>query len=292
MAKVTNTFTLSCLLILLCNSLIKPSDAQTVDNIQQTQNSPLRIPPPQDVQPPSPRQPPPSPPRILPPPSELLKPSQPITPSDEQPALRGLIFRVEQFQITGNTVFSDEKLTELLKEFTQEPINFEKLLEARSKINQLYLDEGYITSGAFIPEQTLDDGVVEIQIVEGKLEDIKITGLRKLKPNYIRSRIGLGASTPLNREDLLGALQVLQINPLIQNLEAKLSPGSRLGNSLLSIEVTEADSFNTQITLDNARSPSVGSFRRQVQVREGNLLGLGDSISAAYSNTEDRKSVV
>jgi len=291
MAKVTNTFTLSCLLILLCNSLIKPSDAQTVDNIQQTQNSPLRIPPPQDVQPPSPRQPPPSPPRILPPPSELLKPSQPITPSDEQPALRGLIFRVEQFQITGNTVFTDEKLTELLEEFTQKPINFEKLLEARSKINQLYLDEGYITSGAFIPEQTLDDGVVEIQIVEGKLEDIKITGLRRLKPNYIRSRIDLGASTPLNREDLLGALQVLQINPLIQNLEAKLSPGSRLGNSLLSIEVTEADSFNTQITLDNARSPSVGSFRRQVQVREGNLLGLGDSISAAYSNTDGSNTI-
>ena len=297
-AKVTNTFALSCLLILFSSSIIKPSRAQTLDNIQQTQNSPSfrELPSPQDVQPPPspqppPSQPTPSPPQRLPPPSELLKPSPPILPSDEQLPPQGLIFQVKQFEFIGNTVFSDEKLTKLLAEFTNKQINFEKLLEARSKIIELYKQEGYITSGAYIPQQTLSNGIVQIEIIEGKLEDIKITGLRRLKPNYIRSRINLGASTPLNRKRLVEALQLLQINPLIQKLEAKLSPGSRLGSSLLAIEVTEADSFNTQIVLDNARSPSIGSFQRQLQVNEANLLGNGDGISVAYSNTDGNNTI-
>lgn len=291
-AKVIHTFALSCLLILLNSLTAKPSKAQTVDNIQQAQNIPSlpELPLPQDVQPPSPRQPLPSPPPRLPPPSELLERSKP-TPSNEQfPAIEQ-IFVVKQFEITGNTVFSVEKLTELLAEFTNKPINFEKLLEARSKITKLYIDEGYVTSGAYIPEQTLTDGVVQIEVTEGELEDIRITGIGKLKPNYIRSRIKANTSTPLNQNDLLEALQLLQINPLIQNLEAKLTPGSRPGLSILAIEVTETDSFNTQIVLDNARSPSVGSFRRQIQVNEANLLGIGDGISVAYSNTDGSNTI-
>ena len=215
-AKVTNTFALSCLLILLSSLIIKPSRAQNSPSLPN-------LPPPQDVQPSAPLPPPtPLPPQRIPPPSELLKPSQPTTPSEQQIPPIEEIFQVKQIEFIGNTVFSDEKLTELLKEFTNKPINFQQLLEARSKITELYNKEGYITSGAYIPaEQILTDGVVQIQIVEGKLEDIQITGLGKLKPNYIRSRIALGASTPLNQKELLEALQVLQNNPLIEKIETK-----------------------------------------------------------------------
>ncbi|WGV26501.1 ShlB/FhaC/HecB family hemolysin secretion/activation protein [Halotia branconii] len=287
-AKVTHTFAAFCLLMLFNSITTIPSQAQISQN-----NSPLpsQIPPPQDVQPPSPRQPPPSPPPQLPPPSELLQPSQPLpTPSEPLPQLPQT-FTVKQFEVVGNTVFSEKKLTDLLTEFTNKPITFADLLEVRSKITDLYIQEGYITSGAYIPEQTLTDGVVRIEVIEGELEDIQITGTRRLNPNYIRSRIANDTSTPLNQNRLLESLQLLQINPLIQNLSAELSAGSRTGASLLSIKVTEADTFNTQITLDNGRSPSVGSFRRQLQVSEANLLGIGDSISLAYSNTDGSNTI-
>jgi hemolysin activation/secretion protein len=292
-AKVTHTFAMLCLLILFGSLKTKSTRAQTVEKVQQTQNSPsLPLPLPQDVQPPSPRQPPVTPsPQRLPSPSELLKPAQPTPPSDPQFPAMEQMFVVKQFEIIGNTAFTDEELTKLLDEFTNQTINFSKLLEARDKITDYYIQKGYITSGAYIPEQILTDGVVQIQVIEGKLEDIQITGLRRLKPSYIRSRIALGASTPLNQEDLLEALELLQINPLIQKLQAKLTPGSFPGGNLLAIDITEADSFNTQIILDNNRSPSVGTFRRQLQVNEANLLGFGDGISVAYSNTDGSNTI-
>lgn len=286
-AKITQSLTAPCLLMLFNSLTTIPSSAQTVDHIQLPQNSiSQQFPPPQDVQPPSPKPlPTPSPPPQLPPASELLKPSQPIPTPDERLPETSQIFTIKQFEVIGSTVFSPEKLNQILVDYINKPITFAQLLEARSKITELYIKEGYITSGAYIPEQTLTDGVAQIEVIEGKLEDIEITGTRRLNPNYIRSRIANGASTPLNQKRLLESLQLLQLNPLIQNLSAELSAGSRPGANLLAIKVTEADTFNTQIVLDNGRSPSVGSFRRQVQINEANLLGIGDSISLAYSNT-------
>ncbi len=66
--------------------------------------------------------------------------------------------------------------------------------------------------------------------------------------NYVRSRLALATLPPLKRERLLEALQLLQQNPLIQNLSAELAAGSRPGTSVLSITVREAKSFNTQVT--------------------------------------------
>lgn len=296
-AKVTQTFAASCLLMLFNSLITTPSRAQKADRIQLPQNnSPTsqQLPLPQDVQPPSPRTPPiqPSPPPQLPPPSQLLQPSQPLPIPDELLPTTPQIFTVKQFEVIGSTVFSLERLNQVLFDFINKPIAFAQLLEARSKITELYIQEGYVTSGAYIPEQTLtDDGVVQIQVIEGELEDIQITGTRRLNPNYIRSRIANGASTPLNQKRLLESLQLLQLNPLIQNISAELFTGSRIGANLLAIEVTEADSFNIQTILDNGRSPSVGSFRRQLQINEANLLGLGDGISLAYSNTDGSNTI-
>ncbi len=294
-AKVTHILAASCLLMLFNSLIITPSRAQRLNRVQPPQNtSPSlpQLPPPQDVQPPSPKTPTlPTPPQ-LPPPSELLQPAQPLHTPDEPLLERSQIFTVKQFEVIGSTVFSREKLTEVLAPFTNKLITFAQLLEARSKITELYIQEGYVTSGAYIPEQTFDNnGVVQIQVIEGKLEDIQITGTKRLNPNYIRSRIALGASTPLNQKRLLESLQLLQLNPLIQNVSAELSAGSRTGANLLAIKITEADSFNIQAVLDNGRSPSIGSFRRQLQTNEANLLGFGDSISLTYSNTDGSNTI-
>jgi hemolysin activation/secretion protein len=193
---------------------------------------------------------------------------------------------VQRFEFEGNTAFSDEELAKVTEQFTNRPISFAELFQARSAVTQLYLNKGYITSGALIPPQTLDQGVVKIQVVEGGLESINVTGTRRLKPDYVRSRIAIATEKPLNRDRLLEALQLLQLNPLIQNLSAELAAGTEPGLSMLEVRVTEAKTFDTQVAFDNNRSPSVGTDRRRVQVNEANLLGLGDSLSVGYSNTD------
>ena len=194
---------------------------------------------------------------------------------------------LKRFDVVGSTVFSRKEFDRLLAPYIiKAKISFAELFEVRSKITQLYVDRGYITSGALIPAQTLQGGIVKIQVIEGSVEAINVTGTRRLNPNYVRSRIAIGAARPLNRERLLEALQLLQLNPLIKNLKAELSAGTRPGTSVLDVDVIEAKTFSPQIGLDNDREPSVGSFRRRLQLNEANLLGLGDGLSIGYSNTD------
>ncbi len=239
-------------------------------------------PPPQDILPPTdptPQLPTPAP---LPPPEELLSPPPTTTPAPI-PGIPEKI-TVKRFEVVGSTVFSKAELDQVLAGFINRPLSFTELFQARSAVTQLYIDRGYITSGALIPPQTLQGGVIKIQVVEGSLEAINVTGTRRLQASYVRDR--LPRSIPLNQKRLLEALQLLQLNPLIQNLSAELAAGTRPGTSVLEVQVTEAKTFNTQLVADNGRSPSVGSFRRRLQLNEANLLGLGDGLSLAYSNTD------
>ncbi|MEB3178752.1 MAG: ShlB/FhaC/HecB family hemolysin secretion/activation protein [Nostocaceae cyanobacterium] len=282
------------LVVITLGIIVKPLKAQVINQpiSPQLERSPSPTPEnpdPRDAQPPSgqplPEPPPPAP---LPPPEELLPPptTTPPTPEEPAPGEGSATITVERFEVTGSTVFSAEDFTKLTAPFTNHPITLAQLFQVRNAISQLYLDNGYITSGAYIPPQKLQGGVVEIRVLEGGLEDIKVTGTRRLNPNYVRSRMALATGKPLNRNHLLSALQLLQLDPLIQNLSAELSAGTRPGTSLLEVRVVEAKTFSSELTLDNGRSPSVGSFRRQAQIREANLLGLGDAISASYTNTD------
>lgn len=249
------------------------------------------IPPPQNIVPlpnSTPREPqlPPTP-KPLPPPEELLPttPTTPLTP-EVSPVTVPDKFTVEQFEFTGNTAFSNSQLAEVTAEFTGRPLTFAELLEARSAVTKLYVDNGYVTSGALIPPQSLAGGVVMIHVVEGSLEAIQVNGTRRLNPNYVRSRLAIATPKPLNVPRLLEALRLLQLDPLIKNLSAELAAGPNPGSSLLTVRVQEANSFSAQTNLNNGRSPSVGSFRRSVQLTEANLLGLGDGLSVGYTNTD------
>ncbi|MEO1377325.1 MAG: ShlB/FhaC/HecB family hemolysin secretion/activation protein [Cyanobacteria bacterium J06635_10] len=223
----------------------------------------------------------------LPPPSELLEPSPtPTIPQTTPPGELPQTINVNKIEIKGSTVFSQEDFEKIKAKYRDRPVTFAELLQLRSEITKFYVDSGYITSGAFLPIQKFQDGIVEIEVIEGGLEDIKIRGNRRLNSGYIRSRIASGAKKPLNRKKLLEALQLLQLNPLIDKLSAELSAGTSPGESLLEITIDETKTFNTQLSLDNARSPAVGSFRRQIQISEANLFGWGDAISAGYSNTD------
>ena len=193
---------------------------------------------------------------------------------------------VEDFDVVGSSVFSKQELESAVKSYRNRPLTLPELFQARSVITKLYTDKGYVSSGAYIPPQELNNGTVKIAVLEGELEEINVSGTKHLSKNYISSRIETAAGKPVNVDNLLSALQLLRLDPLIDNVSAELSAGIRPGTSLLEIEVQEADVFNISTSFNNNRSPSVGSNQRAVGLNHGNLLGLGDRFTFEYANTD------
>ncbi|PAX45810.1 ShlB/FhaC/HecB family hemolysin secretion/activation protein [Brunnivagina elsteri] len=230
---------------------------------------------------------------ILPQPSQqepLVPPPQPETqiPGIDDPNVK---FKVDRIEVVGSTVFKPKDFIPVTSPFVGRELTFAELLEVKDAVTKLYTDKGYVTTGAVITPQTLESGVVKIQVVEGSLQEIKIVGNRRLNSKYIRSRIKLGAGKPLNVPHLMEKLQLVRLDPRIQNLSAELQTGVRPGSNSLQVEIKEADTFKLTTTLDNGRSPSVGSFRRGIDLQEANLLGMGDTLSVGYANSDGSNAV-
>ena len=214
---------------------------------------------------------------------ETETPRAPTNFSDER-------INVKKIEVFGNTVLKDE-INQLIEKYSNCEnktcsVTFEDLVKLRSDITQLYVNNGYITSGAFIlNNQFLETGIVEIQVVEGELEGIKIEGLNQLQKNYVRSRLALATKAPLNRKRLEEALQLLQLDPLLEQVNAELIAGSTNGRNILRLQLIEAPAFNAGIVINNNQSPTIGSLQGIVFASYNNLLGLGDVFSAEYGLT-------
>ena len=192
--------------------------------------------------------------------------------------------KVKNIEVVGNSMFKTE-IAQLTEAFKGKSTTVSELYKLRSSISKLYVDNGYVNSGAYLPPQKLQDGIVKIAVLEGGIETIEVTGNQRLSDRYIASRLK-SLPTPIQTEQLLERLQLLRLDPLIETVSAELSAGLTPGMSRLDIEVKEADAFNLSFALNNHKSPSIGSDSRNLSLTHSNLLGFGDKAQLNYTNTE------
>lgn len=231
-------------------------------------------------------QPAPVPTPLPPEPTEPVLPTPAPNPTPEPvPVEPSISFPVTRIEVSGSTILTLADLEPITKPLEGRSVTLEELRQAADAITQLYLDRGFITSRAVLTEQTIQGGVVQIQVIEGSIAEIQIEGTQRLKQSYIRQRIELGAKTPLNRDKLEDQLRLLKADPLFTNVEASLRPGTQLGQSILIVRVTESKALTGFVGSDNYSPPSVGSVRLGAGLTYRNITGVGDEASATYYRT-------
>jgi len=90
---------------------------------------------------------------------------------------------------------------------------------------------------------------------------------------YVRSRIATAATKPLNRQRLEEALQLLQLDPLLEQVNAELTVGSTPGRNILQVKLKEDLPSHWGFTENRQR----WFCTNRPVVAHDNLLGLGDS---------------
>jgi hemolysin activation/secretion protein len=254
-------------LVVAC-ALPWPAPAQVVPT------PPGRLPSQQPLPPPEFKQPAPE--------FELPKPVQP--PPERVPYI--LRVYVRAYRIVGNTVFSEAELQKIAAPYTNREITNVDLEELRQKLTEHYIKHGYINSGAVIPDQKIENGVIEIRIVEGRLSRIDVEGTKYFKKDYFSDRLELHSGPPLNVNDLEEELKILLQNPLVSRINAQLAPGAAPGEAVLKTDVTEAPRYDFAVQLDNKLSPVLGEEEMQLYGQVNNFLGNGDVLSAQFIGSE------
>jgi hemolysin activation/secretion protein len=219
-------------------------------------------------------------------------PAQDILPPVERPDLRrdlreGPILRVfvTHIEVLGSTVFSEDEFRRLVAPYENREVTTEDLEELRRAITLLYVNKGYVNSGAVLPDQSVLGGVVHYHVIEGRLSDIHVEGTRWFRDSYLANRIALGAGPPFNMNPLRDRLQLLLQDPRLERLNAELKPGEKPGDARLDVQVQEANPIKVWTEFNNYQPPVVGAERGLVTVAHQNLTGNGDTALVTYGRS-------
>jgi hemolysin activation/secretion protein len=223
----------------------------------------------------------------------------PLIAPETQPSLaQPAAVVVKGFRFEGNTVFKDAQLLAApvvieqvegkpvvrsrVSDYVNKPLTTEGLELVREALTRLYIGAGYINSGAVLPDQDVVGGVILFRIVEGKLTDVNLTGNKRLRNNYVISRVKRGGKSPLNILRLRNQLELIRQNPNLTRVNAELRPGAEPGEAYLDVQIAESNPFQIGLQVSNRRSPAVGAEQVEILASHRNLTGNGDVLAVRY----------
>jgi hemolysin activation/secretion protein len=202
-----------------------------------------------------------------------------------EPLVRVATATFAEIAVEGSSIFAPAELEALTSPYENRPISFETLQALQQELTRRYVDRGYVTSGALIPEQAANDRVV-LKAVEGELTAVVVEGNRRLSAGAIERRTVRYLDTPLNVADLQRGLRNLQNEPLVERVNAELEPGATLGESTLRLAVTEREPLELTVFAGNDRAASIGENRGGVAFTYRGLVGNGDALTGRFGGTD------
>jgi len=196
-------------------------------------------------------------------------------------------FNLKNVVFTGNTVFKTQELEKICADYVNKDVTISDLKKLTDEITTRYQDSGYITSFAYIPPQKVQDGVVEIAIIEGKIGNINIEGNKWVRTSYLRNKLlkanKLSDDNIFNVNDLRRSLSEVNNNDYLKG-QVILEKNAEDPESIdLTLSVKDRFPLNLGINWDNQGRELVGVQRATISIADQNLTGFGDTLSVSTS---------
>lgn len=183
---------------------------------------------------------------------------------------------VAHVAVSGNSRVSDDEIRPLAQGLEGRHVEIAEIETLRHRLTRLYVERGYISSGAVFGDPLLVDGVLNLKIVEGQVGDMRVAGLGGLRRAYLSDRL-VESGAPLHLPTLQERYQMLLADPLFERIDLSVQPGLAPGEAVLDVGVVRARPWDLVLFADNHRSASTGEMQAGVLGRVRNLTGLGDA---------------
>lgn len=187
-----------------------------------------------------------------------------------------------EFAVEGNTALRAEAVERAVTPFLGPGRAVSDVDAARAALEKAYHDAGFLTVTVEVPNQKVDEGVVVLQVVEGRIERYKVSGAEYTLPSKVREATpSMAAGTVPNfneiQEDLtrLGRNPDLRVNPLLR-------PGARPGSVEIELAMEDASPLHGSIELNNKQGADTDTGRVEAAVRYDNLWQRRHSIGFNY----------
>lgn len=216
-----------------------------------------------------------------------VAPEQAAAPVADQ-TRSGPVIRVKEFRFAGATLLTAEQLAAAVAEYLDRPLDFAQLQGVTGLVANTYRAAGWIAR-VYLPQQTITDGVVTIQVVEALFGGIRRDSS---EPSRVRPDIPVGMLEARQRPGQ--ALDATAFDRAL--LLADDLPGIAVSGSLregrgeretdLALSLLDEPLVTSDLSVDNGGSRATGSRRLNGNFNFNSPLGLGELMSANVLQTE------
>lgn len=194
----------------------------------------------------------------------------------ENPILKQIVF-------TGNTLYSDKELQEIMTIPRGEILNSNTLHDNIAAVQEDYHKEGFTLMK--VTDMNIDkDGVLTLKINEGILEGYAVKGNKKTKDKVILREMRQEVGTPFNAKLARRSMQRVYNLGFFEDVNIKMNPGVEPNAVILEINVKEKRTGTFGIGAGYSTSDGIIGM---VMVSDTNFRGRGDTISLMYEKSGD-----
>jgi hemolysin activation/secretion protein len=193
----------------------------------------------------------------------------------------GLKVDIKGFRFSGLTVVPEDRVQPLVAKFVGPGKSFDDLQAAADAVSEYLQQQGYVVAQVYLPEQSLEGGIVELAVLEGRLAQVRVD----IEPNVPVSRgiiegllSSLQPGTIMHRDVLERALFLVSDLRGI-NVRSSVEAGASPGTSNLVVQVTPGRRFEGQFEFDNHSSRFTGDYRFGAAANINSPFGRGDLVS-------------
>lgn len=195
-----------------------------------------------------------------------------------------LTFNVWEYRIEGNNVLDRTIIEKTIYPFLGPDKTIEIIEEARTALEKAYHANGFGTVFVDIPEQEVEEGIVILQITEGRIERVKISGSRYYSLGKIRERVPvLEEGTVPNLPEVQEQVASLNSGMPGRRVTPVLKPGRLPGTVEVELKVDDDHPLKgSWVKLNDRYSVGTSRLRLDTNIQYHNLWQMGHDASIGY----------
>ena len=188
-------------------------------------------------------------------------------------------FAITGYQVLGNTLLDPARLGPATRAHTGPQSDFETIQQAIEALEKAYASAGFGSVKVEVPEQTLESGVVTLQVLEGKLGQVVVEDNPFFDADNLRRSLpALRAGETTNTDELNRNL-MLANDSGAKNTSVSFKQNSVTGLSDAVVKVTAEDPQRWLALLDNTGSESTGKYRLGLVFQHANFFNRDHALS-------------
>jgi hemolysin activation/secretion protein len=201
-------------------------------------------------------------------------------------------FEIRGFEVSGNSLLDEDRIRQTMRPFIGPHQSAADVEQARDALEKVYHNAGYPAVFVNIPQQTVEKGIVRLEVIESRIGRVRVIGNR-----YFRNEKILKSLTSLSPGEILYVPKIQEeLAEINRNPDLKvspvLSPGRELGTIDVELKVKDKLPLHGSLELNNRSSHDTTDLRSNGLIRYDNLWQKEHSLSFQYQTSPEERDEV